>query len=867
VRVEPALPIPDCVSWSAIILSTEVQDTDGDGLLDAWETAPPPIDATDPTHLHRLPNLAAMGANPNAKDLFVEIGYLYTSGFGSANAPDVTYGGVPKPAHTHLPTKDALEMVGQAFEHAPVPINVHFDVGPSLYQDSKYVIHGALARGGEAIVETACDSIDPKCQYPNHPGTVGWKRGFRFLRDQILSEPLPPVPPATGEEDQCDAPGNPCVRRFDHNRRDMFRYALFAHSLGLPVEPCENPDGSSNAVCQTTNPNFKIPRTNSGIADFPGGDLMVTLGAFDDPDGKPVGKPFMQASTLAHEMGHTFELTHAGVPLVPREPNCKPNYLSVMNYLFQLRGLIDDNGAPVLDFSRQKLPALNEFTLSQGAGLGFDLESPFEAAKYRTGWYAPKASSYLKDFVGGEAKGHCDGTPLLTDAAGTLLEPAMVRVDAASAAGAIDWNANGTTTLDTVSPQDINFNGIINSDQTLPVPPPVLNAGSNDWVNIHLNQTGGRRNVGGIFADPAANGRLTLGPLSLDIGRSDIGRSDIGRSDIGRSDIGRSDIGRSDIGSGDLGQGDIGRSDIGRSDIGRSDIGRGAFGGGDLDVGAPNEPVGELDLATFKAAVGNQPTPPNTLKACLTDDGECASEGGNRPVLLTWQAPNVGKATSYSIYRFVVDPAAEFPPGTLPGNSLIATLRGVEGGAPPTMYFDSSAPAGFRLAYYLTATFDDQSTSGISNFSLVTPPSINFEQFGPRDAVFGAVEPPLTVGIATFTGGQLLGGFTTALPINPTVVYGTASFCDGCARTITIDFSQPVSNFSVFLMNGNNITVTYTVNDDQEGSQTVTFAPNFQSGAGAVVLPSAGITQVVIAPVGTPELWDFLIDYVGFTPM
>jgi hypothetical protein len=476
-------------------------------------------------------------------------------------------------------------------------------------------------------------------------------------------------------------------------------------------------------------------------------------------------------------LGHTFELTHAGVPLVPREPNCKPNYLSVMNYLFQLRGLINDDDAPVLDFSSQRLPALNEFSLIQDAGLGLDLDSGMPA-KYRTGWYALKATSYLKT-LGSAAKGHCDGSPLLTDpVTGIRLEPEMVRLDAASAAGAIDWNANGKTTLETLSPLDINFNGVINSDQTLPVPPPLLNAGSNDWAHIRLNQTGGRRNVGGIFADPAAGGRMTLGPLSLDVGRSDIGRSDIGRSDIGRSDIGRSDIGRSDIGSGDLGQGDIGRSDIGRSDIGRSDIGRGAFGGGDLDVGTPNEPVGELDLETFKAAVGNSPTPPNTLKACLTSDGACASEGGDRPVRLQWETPNVGTPVSYAVYRFIVNPEASFPPANLPGSAL-ATVWG-DGGAPPTIYDDFSAPAGVKLAYFVKANFDDESTSGISNFATVTTP---------RATIWiqdlGIVAPPRTL------GGQAMTAFADDTRPEPTGVTTVPSPLGG-----DLTFNSLLSHFT-----------------------------------------------------------------------
>ena len=61
--------------------------------------------------------------------------------------------------------------------------------------------------------------------------------------------------------------------RFDRNRRDMFRYALFAHAVGLPKEPCLKADGSVECAVPADTPDFKVPVTNSGIADFPGGDL------------------------------------------------------------------------------------------------------------------------------------------------------------------------------------------------------------------------------------------------------------------------------------------------------------------------------------------------------------------------------------------------------------------------------------------------------------------------------------------------------------------------------------------------------------------------------------------------------------------
>ena len=310
VSVSPYSRFPDCLSWSGIVFSTTVQDTDGDGLLDRWEESAATI--YDPNG-QPLPNLAAMGANKNHKDLFVEIDYMTA-------AAGTTYGGVPKPQHSHLPTEAALTMVGDAFKNAPIAnpdlvpgINVHFDVGHT-YQDSPYVLPASLARGGESIDEmaTVCTRgpSDPPyvCQFSTFPGTVGWKTGFQFLRDQLINTP-PPLEP--DGDDPCDVPGNdgpgaPCERRFDSNRMNMFHYALFAHAPGLPVVACQNDDGTADTTCQQTNAGFHVPRTNSGVGDFPGADLIVTLGGFPDASGLPVGTPFMQGATLMHELGHTF---------------------------------------------------------------------------------------------------------------------------------------------------------------------------------------------------------------------------------------------------------------------------------------------------------------------------------------------------------------------------------------------------------------------------------------------------------------------------------------------------------------------------------------------------------------------------------
>ena len=98
---------------------------------------------------------------------------------------------------------------------------------------------------------------------------------------------------------------------------------------------------------------------------------MVTLGLwrYDDPVGcnpavncnDQTGSALVQAGTIMHELGHNLDLSHAGLY---RAPNCLPNYPSVMNYLYQTRGLTDTAGNEHIDYSYGSLGPLNESSLS-----------------------------------------------------------------------------------------------------------------------------------------------------------------------------------------------------------------------------------------------------------------------------------------------------------------------------------------------------------------------------------------------------------------------------------------------------------------------------------------------------------------------
>jgi hypothetical protein len=682
----------DCLSWGAIVFSTTVQDSDADGLIDVWESSTRTLyDFVDPDTgrplpgSQPLPNLKAMGADPNVQDIFLEIGYMTTPGYTNPVQGEVG-------AHSHLPAREALDLVATAFRNAAPrqlngsgmattgPVNIHFDVGanyqppavdpatgrtypplPSTQQCQAAweprcaIVPAAVARGGEEIVETAActsaGSATPGCAFPDFPGTVGWKSAFRFYRDQPVSYPAPPAGTAS-EEAACLAAGSACVRRFDRNRKDIFHYALFAHALGLAR-------GDTDDAATPFDERF-TPKNTSGIADPPGGDLMVTLGLWDNF----VGTPFMQASTLLHELGHNFGFRHGGRPLLSAagsltlQPNCKPNYQSAMNYLFQVRGLFNADGEAVLDYSRQALGSLDENNLDEAAGLG----TAANPLAYPSRWYAP--ASYVDQAVGtAPATRHCDGTRLNPGEAGLF----RIEGTRASVSGPIDWNADGM--IDRVNPvQDITFDGSIAA----------LSAGSNDWAGLDLRQVGGRRNVGS---------RRLAGALSLDVGFGDVGFGDVGFGDVGFGDVGFGDVGFGDVGFGDVGFGDVGFGDVG-------------FG----DLGAPlDDPVtGDVTYDTAKSVVAA----PNLLKPVVDKYDVC----------LTWRQPTVGRAYSYDIYRVT---GSSVTPANFATRVLLKTTLD-----PNTSFVDKHIKHDTAYTYFVTALlYDDDGVpmarSGVSNYQTV----------------------------------------------------------------------------------------------------------------------------------------------------
>ena len=256
------------------------------------------------------------------------------------------------------------------------------------------------------------------------------------------------------------------------------------------------------------------PSSSSGHSDLGGGDSDVTFGLWgaDDPANcqadpsqtltaqKPtycnnqLGSVLQQAGTLMHEVGHTLTLTHGGTyysdaanPSVPDYGlNCKSNFLSVMSYLFQVRGFPDGG----IDYSGQTLQPLDETQLNEAAGIGSDI-STLQPAVHLTRWYGPPNALDVQ--VGRFATVHCDGTPKQAN-------ETAVRIDGSFPAPMIDWN-NNLIVPDLTEPvawQDVNFNGSTSGAPDTPF------QGFNDWIKVDLLQVGARENALGFSGGTGA---------------------------------------------------------------------------------------------------------------------------------------------------------------------------------------------------------------------------------------------------------------------------------------------------------------------------------------------------------------------------
>ena len=295
----------------------------------------------------------------------------------------------------------------------------------------------------------------------------------------------------------------------------------------------------------------------------------------------------MQAGTLMHELGHNLGLSHAGSS---RTPNCVPIYPSVMNYLYQTRGLTAvADGRSHIDYSSGMLTTLNEASLSE--------TPPPGPTPYRIRYYGPLVGSDPPDSA---AVLHCDGTPVTSGVP-------MIRLKTLRRSlltGTItECPRRGSLAL------DVNYDGQTGTFSDF-----------DDWGHLNLQQISARLNVSSLSVD------VHLG--QTDLGQTDLGQTDLGQTDLGQTDLGQTDLGQTDLGQTDLGQTDLGQTDLGQTDLGQTDL-------------------GDEDYITHVLSTIDPPPPPSP--DCPTCGLKAASKLDR--ITLSWTAPGTGQIQSYNIYR------------------------------------------------------------------------------------------------------------------------------------------------------------------------------------------------------------------------
>jgi hypothetical protein len=220
------------------------------------------------------------------------------------------------------------------------------------------------------------------------------------------------------------------AQRTDPNKANIleakkwaYHYCLFAHAQAEWDETKPTPDWKWTS--------------SSGRGECPGNDFFVSLGAWTGE----VGSTNEQAATFMHELGHNLGLNHGGA--TRDSTNYKPNYLSVMNYLFQMPY---NNPSRPLDYSRYQLPDLDEKSLNEDNGI---VGGPYYVPEWLDTVYSkPPNNRPTLNFV----------------------------------SWPIDWNGNGTIDRVNVASNPNNF-----PQWKYTSPNNELLKGYNDWVNLLYN--------------------------------------------------------------------------------------------------------------------------------------------------------------------------------------------------------------------------------------------------------------------------------------------------------------------------------------------------------------------------------------------
>ena len=326
----------------------QCKDSDGDGLSNAWELAggidfngdgvvdesEKVLTNVDPVFPDGTPNLHP-SAEPNVKDVFL----LY----------------------------DWMELPDQLTNGQPTACTVNpLPSGPPNFLNIFYPYHSDQCAFDQHCVNGFCrghsDAPDPVAlkmvidAFAAHDIRLHLVKGHALPHSNVISFG-PPLAACIADSSTLTFSGGQAVDFYQlkaanfnasYNGQSFtfaqltpfMHYTIFGHR-----HSCDSTKDCAQAACINPDTGRNSLFNETGVAEQPGNDIIVTEGGFRDRLLEPL--TLAQGGTFMHELGHNLGLNHGGPLFVAGQHtdfnqvklNYKPNYLSVMNYNHQSLGI------------------------------------------------------------------------------------------------------------------------------------------------------------------------------------------------------------------------------------------------------------------------------------------------------------------------------------------------------------------------------------------------------------------------------------------------------------------------------------------------------------------------------------------------